>query len=71
MPPVSAIYLKSPRSEDIKTDIPKCQIHKYTNTNVWALKHPFAPVFNPWKRNSKQVLFWDTLMYIDECNKNK
>ena len=37
MPKISlktAIFLKSPRSKDIKTDIPNCQIHKYTNTNT-------------------------------------
>ena len=31
--PYNAIFLKSPGSKDIKTDIPNCQIHKYTNTN--------------------------------------
>ena len=30
--PYNAIFLKSPGSKDIKTDIPNCQIHKYTNT---------------------------------------
>ena len=25
-------FLKSPGPKDIKTDIPNCQIHKYTNT---------------------------------------
>ena len=32
--PYTAIFLKSPRSKDIKTDISNCQIHKYTNTNI-------------------------------------
>ena len=31
--PYNAIFLKSPGSKDIKTDIPNCQIHKHTNTN--------------------------------------
>ena len=32
--PYNAIFLTSPGSKDIKTDIPNCQIHKYTNTNT-------------------------------------
>ena len=32
--PYTAIFLKSPRPKDIKTDIPNCQIHKHTNTNT-------------------------------------
>ena len=32
--PYNAIFLKSPGSKDIKTDIPNCQIHKYTYTNT-------------------------------------
>ena len=32
--PYSAIFLKSPKSKDIKTDISNCQKHKYTNTNI-------------------------------------
>ena len=28
-----------------------------------ASGHPFAPVIRPPKRNSKQVFFWDTLVY--------
>ena len=38
--PYNAIFLKSPGSKDIKTDIPNCQIHKYkfTNTQIQRLK---------------------------------
>ena len=32
--PYNAIFLKSPGSKDIKTDIPNCQIHKYKFTNT-------------------------------------
>ena len=40
--PYNAIFLKSPRSKDIKTDIPNCQIHKYTNTQIQIHKYKYT-----------------------------
>ena len=37
--PYNDIFLKSPGSKDIKTDIPNCQIPKYTNTQIQIHKY--------------------------------
>ena len=37
--PYNAIFFKCPGSEDIKTDIHNCQIHKYTNTHIQIHKY--------------------------------
>ena len=53
--PYNAIFLKSPGSKDMKTDIPNCQIHKYkfTNTQIQLMtkcqKYPtYAIYLNSW-----------------------
>ena len=53
--PYNAVFLKSPWSKDIKTDIPNCQIHKHTNTNsqiqlmTKCQKYPTYAIFlNSW-----------------------
>ena len=52
--PYNAIFLKSPGSKDIKTDIPNCQIHKYTNTHIQIHKYSL------WRsaRNTKHMLYF-------------
>ena len=43
----------------------KCRLWVY-NAEIFfvASGHPFAPVIQRTKRNSKKVYFWDTLLYI-------
>ena len=53
--PYNAIFLKSPGSKDINTDIPNCQIHKYINTNSQIHEYSL------WRsaRNTQHMLyFW-------------
>ena len=79
--PYSAIFLKSLKSKDIKTDIPNCQKHKYTNTNTntqltelktgievneWAFSFSFCELVWP-QYSIWLIIYWG---YCRDDNRN-